>query len=299
MISVKSGARRGRRAPGWGFVAPYVVVLILFGLAPAIYSVVEAFVVTSPFGSPSFSLVKNFVDVISDYRLPAAAANVAIYLLTWLPLLLLVIFVLALAMDAKRTRFARFTQFVTYVPGAITGSAAALLWIFMFSPTVSPIGPLLSLFTGKSGSFITDSTLTVVLAVMGISIGAGGWIVLVYGALTAIPGEILDAAKVDGANAWHTVWHIKLPMIRSYIAFILIVSTAGGFQVFVEPTVIGNAAPGQISHTWSLNELVYSYATTESNDGRASALSVLLLIVCVGLAFIVIKKTNFYSVGDR
>jgi multiple sugar transport system permease protein len=222
-----------------------------------------------------------------------------LYLVLWLPLLLVVVFVLALAMDAKRTRFARLTQFVSYLPGAVTGSAAALLWIFMFSPTVSPIGPALKLFAGKSGSFISDDTLTIVLAVMGVSIGAGGWIVIVFGALTSIPGEILDAAKVDGANAWHTVWHIKLPMIRSYIAFILIVSTAGGFQVFVEPKVIGTASPGQISHTWSLNELVYSYSTIESNDGRASALSILLLIVCVVLALVVIKKTKFYSIGDR
>jgi multiple sugar transport system permease protein len=268
-------------------------------VAPAIYGLYQAFIVTSVVGDPSFSLVQNFIDVLSDYRLPGSAMNVAVYLIIWLPILLLVVFALALAMDAKRTRFATLTRFVTYVPGAVTGAAAALLWLFMFSPNVSPIGGFLRLFTTHNGSFLSDNTFALVLSVMGVAAGAGGWIVVVYGALTGISSDVVESAKLDGANAWQTVWHIKLPLIRSYIAFILIVSTAQGFQVFVEPTVIAAGATGQVSRTWSINQLVYSYATEQSNYGRASALAILLLVVCVGLAVFIITKTKFYSTGDR
>lgn len=293
------GKHRRLASPGWAFVAPYLVILIAFGIAPAIYGLYQAFEVTSVVGPSSFSLTKNFVDVLKDYRLPGAIWNVSKYLLIWLPLLLVVVFALALAMDAKRTKFAALTRFVTYVPGAVTGSAAALLWLFMFSPAVSPIGPFLKLFTDKSGSFLSDQNFALVLSVMGVASGAGGWIVVVYGALIAISGDMIESATLDGANAWDIVWHIKLPLIRSYIAFILIISIAQGFQLFVEPTVISAGATGQVSRTWSINQLVYSYATDQSNYGRASALAILLLLVCLALAVFIITKTKFYSIGDR
>jgi len=208
------------------------------------------------------------------------------------------VFGLALLLDAKRTRFAALTRFVAYVPGAITGSAAALLWLFMFSPVVSPIGPLLSA-VAQGKTFLSDQTLPVVLAVMGISAGAGGWVVVLYGALTAIPQEVIESAVLDGATPWQIARHIKLPLILGYVVFILVVSIAQGFQVFVEPTVLAGGATGQISRTWSINQLAYSYATDQSNYGRAAALSILLLIVCVGLAVLIIKRTNFYRIGDR
>lgn len=297
--SKRLATRRRRRTPAWWFIAPYLVVLIAFAVAPALYGLYQAFVVTSVIGPSSFSFDRNFVDVLSDYRLPGAVAHVATYLAIWLPALLVVVFSLALTLDARRTRFAALTRFVTYVPGAITGAAAALLWLFMFSPSVSPIGPLLRPFSSSNGSFLSDGTLPIVLAVMGIAAGAGGWIVVLYGALTDISSDVLEAARLDGTNALNLVWWIKLPLIRGYIVFILIVSIAQGFQVFVEPTVIAAGAPGQVSQTWSINQLVYSYATSQSNYGRAAALAILLLVVSAALAVFVIKKTNFYSAGDN
>lgn len=301
MISTSSSRSRSQLRPssGWYFVTPYLVVLIAFGFAPAIYGLYQTFIVTSPVGEPYYSLTKNFADVLHDYRLPTASWNVVKYMLIWLPALLVTVFVLALAMDAKRTRFAAITRFVTYVPGAVTGSAAALLWLFMSSPAVSPISGLLKHFVDRSGDFLSDQNFALILAIMGTASGAGGWIVVVYGALVAIPQEIIESAVLDGASAFDTVWHIKLPMIRRYVAFILIISIAQGFQLFVEPTVIAQGAGGQVSRTWSINQLVFSYATDQSNYGRAAALAILLLIVCVVLAVIIITRTKFYSTGNR
>jgi multiple sugar transport system permease protein len=297
--TTRAGVRRTkRRTPAWGFLILYLIVLTLFGVAPAIYGLYQAFIVTSAVGDPSFSLVTNFVDVISDYRIVPSALHVLLYLVIWLPLELIVVFVLALAIDSKRTKFAALTRFVAYVPGAITGSAAALLWLFMFSPAVSPIGGLLSAMA-DGGTFLSDQTLPLVLAVMGIAAGAGGWIIVLYGALTAIPQDIIDSAVLDGASGWQIARLIKLPLIRGYVVFILVVSIAQGFQVFVEPTVLAGGATGQISRTWSINQLAYSYATDQSNYGRAAALSILLLILCVALAVLILKKTNFYRIGDR
>lgn len=278
---------------------PYAVLLTVFGLAPVVYALWTAFQVTPVVGPTHFSLVENFTAVVTDYRIRLASRNVLVYLALWLPTMLVFVFTVALVMDARHTRFAAVTRFVAYVPGAVVGSAAALLWLFMFSPEVSPFRLLIQPFADDEGSAIGDQNLPVILSVMGIAAGAGGWIVLLFGALTAIPQDIIEAARLDGARAWHLVRYVKLPMIRGYVAFILIVSLANGFQVFVEPQVLAAAAPGRVSQYWSVNQIVYSYATGESNYGRASALSLLLLAVCVTAAVVVVTRTRFYSAGRR
>lgn len=278
---------------------PYAVLLTVFGVAPVLYAVWTSFQVTPVVGPDRFSLVENFAAVLTDYRFRLASRNVLVYLVLWLPALLVFVFLVALVMDAKRTRFAKVTRFVAYVPGAVVGSAAALLWLFMFTPSVSPFRLLIEPFADREGSAIRDANLPVILSVMGIAAGAGGWIVLLFGALTAIPRDVLEAARLDGARPWQLVRYVKLPMIRGYVAFIVIVSFANGFQVFVEPQVLAAAAPGRVSQYWSVNQLVYSYATGEANYGRASALSLLLLLVCVTAAVLVITRTRFYSTGER
>jgi multiple sugar transport system permease protein len=299
MSQTLTGRRPSRRRSGWAFAGPYAVILVAFGIIPIVFAIYFAFQVTPIVGATYFSLTKNFVDVLNDYRVPTAALHVGTYLAIWLPVMIVVVFALALVMDARKTRFASIVRFVAYVPGAVTGSAAAVLWLFMFSPQFSPVGFLLRPFAGQDGSIISNDTLAGLVAVLSLSIGAGGWIVLLCGALSAIPEDIIESATLDGANAWQLVTQIKLPLIKNYIGFILIVSFAGGFQVFSEPLVIATGAVGRVSTVWSLNQLVYSYISDDADFGKASALALILLVVCLGVAVLVLTRTRFYAVEKR
>ncbi|TMR90434.1 sugar ABC transporter permease [Nonomuraea basaltis] len=275
--------RRGREKTlaAWLLVGPYVVFLAAFGLAPALYGLWES--------------LGHWGGVITDYRLGDAVRNVALYLVLWLPILVLLVLSLALTLHVKPSRFGAVMRFVYYLPGAVTGSAAALLWLFMISPAVSPFGPLLNVFGAEP---LRGDTLVWVLVVMGVAIHAGGWVVVLYGALTALPRDVLEAASVDGATSWRSTWHIKLPLVRKYVAFVVITSFASGSQVFVEPTVLGTGAPGQISPTWSVNQLAYFFATQEGDFGRAAALSMIMLLVGLAAALVVIYRTRFYRTGE-
>lgn len=142
---------------------------------------------------------------------------------------------------------------------------------------------------------LSGGSVIAVLTVMGVAVHAGGWIVVLYGALNALPKDVLEAAQVDGASAWRTMWHVKLPMVRTYVAFVLISSFASGSQVFVEPTALSTGAPGQISPTWSVNQLAYVYATQDGDFGKAAALSLAMLAVGLLAAWIVITRTRMYA----
>jgi multiple sugar transport system permease protein len=275
----------------WVLVGPYALFLAVFGLAPAGYALWTSFV-----HDGSFAGGRNWSAVLGDYRLTDAAQHVGLYLLLWLPVLLLTVLSLAFTLHARPGRASGAFQLIYYLPGAVTGSAAALLWLFMVSPGNSPFAPLLKLMDVHSATdALSGSSLIAVLAVMGVAVHAGGWIVVLYGALTALPRDVLEAAQVDGASAWRTTWHIKLPMVRTYVAFVLISSFASGSQVFVEPTVLSTGAPGQISPTWSVNQLAYVYATQDGDFGEAAALSLAMLVVGLLAAWIVITRTRMYA----
>ncbi|TDC46527.1 sugar ABC transporter permease [Jiangella ureilytica] len=290
--------RRRRRLAPYVFVAPYALFLVGFGIAPAVYGFYTSLFTDDTDAGTTFAPLTNWGEVLTDYRLADSARNVATYVALWLPSMLVLIFAIALVLHARPGRFAAAMRLVYYVPGAITGSAAALLWLFMVSPQVSPFSPLLDLLGVENATEAVSGNTPLILALMGIAIHAGGWILIVYAALAALPRDVLEAAVIDGASSWQVAMRVKFPMVSRYAALILIATFAAGTQVFVEPTVLATGVPGQISSTWSINQLAYYYATQQGDFGKAAALSLALLLVGLVVALFVIYRTKFYRI-DR
>lgn len=285
--------RRARSA--WLFLLPYLLFVLAFAITPLLYGIYLSF---SRRGG-GFTL-GNWTAVLADDRVTTAVKHVVIFLIAWLPSLVVLVVAVALTLHARRGRFGSVMRFVYFVPGAITGAAAALLWLFMISPDVSPFGPLLRWAGITSASqAIGGPDLPFVLAVMSLFIHAGGWIVVVYGALVALPMDLMDAASIDGCSAWQLAWRIKLPLVRRWVVFMVITSFAVGSQVFAEPEVMATGSPGAISPTWSINQLAYYYATREFDFGKASALSLLLLGACLVAALLLLFGTRFYRTDDH
>ena len=283
--------RRDRIAP-YAFIAPYLGFLIFFGVAPAAYALWVSF--ETP--DQTFAGFENWASVLTDDRLPSSVRNVGSYLGLWLPTMLLLVAGLSLLAHHQGGRLSLASRFAWYLPGAVTGAAAALLWLFMLSPRISPFGPLLEAFGIESGTdLLAGGGLPVVLTIMATMVNAGGWIVVVYASLNAVPDEILDGARVDGASGWQTAIYIKIPHIRPQLALMLIACFAYGTQIFVEPQVLRSAFTSQVSQTWSINQLAYFFATQRGDFGMAAALSLLLLGVGLLMAVFVVKRTNLYA----
>jgi multiple sugar transport system permease protein len=109
---------------------------------------------------------------------------------------------------------------------------------------------------------------------------------------------VLEAAQIDGAGPVNTALRIKLPYLRRSLVLMVIACFAYGTQLFVEPTILTSAFQSQVSSTWSLNQLAYTYATQEGSFGKASALSILLLLITLIPACILIFRTRFYAIDD-
>jgi multiple sugar transport system permease protein len=289
--------QRRRRRPwhAYAFVAPYVLFLLAFGLGPAVYAVWLSVTDTTAPGVTITGLT-NYSSVWNDFRLGNAAMDVLTYMAYCLPTLIVLVLFLALMLHAHPGRFSSAMRMIYYLPGAITGAAAALVWLFMLSPDVSPFSWLLRGLGLQTRDTILTNYLPQAIAVMVLMAATGGWVVIMYGGLNSISTEILEAATVDGCNRIQVALFIKLPSLARYIVFILILSFAGGTQLFVEPQILWGATQQQVSPVWSLNQLAYSYAFNDDNFGKSAAVSVGLLAVGLLAALLVIFRTSFYRI---
>jgi multiple sugar transport system permease protein len=175
-----------------------------------------------------------------------------------------------------------------------------LIALFVFDPQVSPFRGLLNAFGYQQlVDVIQPGHLPLLFTLLGFFAGAGGWIAILYGGLKGIPTEIIESAKIDGASAWQTAFHIKLPAIRRYVIYLFIVTFAGNIQLFTEPQLIGASFSyvgiATISPTWSPNQLGYFFAFTDGNFGAAAAMSLLMVAVGLAGAILVIRLTGFFS----
>ena len=290
---LKHRAKLMGRVNGMLMFLPYFVLLVMFAIVPIVMaaSVSMEKSMTNPDG-----LFGNYLFVLQDFRFLPAVINVSLFLLIYLPAMLIVVAGLSLLLDSIQSRYTVPLRLAYLVPAGITGSVAILVWYFMLEPTYSPFAPIFAEFGWTQGTDIFNaSNLIYIFALMTFFTGAGNWIVIQYGSLQSIPDDVLEAARIDGANAFQIAFQIKLPLIRKYLIYMLILVMAAGLQIFVEPYLISSSVYPGIAKDWSLNQLGYTLAFLGSNLGAATALSLMLLLVMVVLALIVIFRTDFFD----
>ena len=273
--------------------APYLILLVAFGVIPIAVAAVTSLqaATLNPGGGPL-----NYLVALQDFRFLPALGNVGIFLLIYVPSMLIVVALMSLLLDTVQGRWSLPLRLTYIVPASLSGATAVLVWYFLLEPTLSPYQGILQAMGITQGVEIWRAgNLAWIFALMAFFTGAGNWIVVQYGSLQSVPDDILEAARIDGANAWQVAWHVKLPLIQKYLVYMGILVFAAGLQVFVEPQLISSSVYPGLASNWSLNQLSYSFAFQSNNLGGAAALSLMLLLVCVIGAIVVIFRTDFFD----
>jgi multiple sugar transport system permease protein len=291
VTTAETRPRRSRAAPG--FVAGYVILLVAFGVVPTAYAIYFAF--TDSGGT--FAGLSNFAVAAADFRFLPSIGHVALYLVCWLAGLVVLVVGLALLLHRLAARgISRTLRLLYYLPGALAGAASVMVWLFLLDPAVSPIGFLLRALGYQTfGQVIAPGSLPVLFAMIAFWTGAGGWIVVMYGALNTISPEVLEAARIDGAGGWQTARRIQLPLLRKWIAYMVILAFAGGTQLFVEPQLLSQASVGVAGRDYSPNQLSYDFAFQNDDVNTAAAISVELLVVGLVVAAVFVVRSGFFD----
>jgi len=272
---------------------PYLLLLLMFGVLPIAYALGLSFFDTIEMVFWGFT---NYQFVFDDFRVSASVANVLTFVAIWVAMTVVGVATLSLMLDSIGRRTAAVLRTIYFLPGAVTSSAIVVLWLFVLDPSVSPFQPILHLFGWATRADVLSGIgLSGIFAVMAYFAGSGGWIVVFGGALSSLPTEVMEAARIDGASRFQLAIRIKLPMIWRSLVLMAILSFAGGLQLFVEPQLMAFTGGQFTQNDWSLNQMAFQYAFRMGDFGASAALSTLLVGFSIAIALVLVFATKFYK----
>jgi multiple sugar transport system permease protein len=273
-------------------VVGYAVLLVVVGIYPAGYALNLAL---TSFGG-AFTGLTNFINTYNQGFLVPAFEHIGIFLAIWLTALVVIVIGLSLVMHTLAGRVSAGFRLLFYLPAAFAGSASVLLWLFMLQPGVSPWDFVLQTLGYKTlGDSLVSGNLPIVYALIAFWTGAGSWILVIHGALANVPEEVLEAAQLDGAGPLQTAFRVKLPLIKKWVVYMLIVAFAGGTQLFTEPQLVSQANLGLVDPVWSPNTLATYLAFQYNNFNWAAAISIDLLAVALVCSGLLVFRTGLFK----
>ena len=292
--TTKSAPRRRRRSgTPYVMLLPALVLFAVFLAAPIVYTVYLSFqklVVTGLGLGPGaqkqvWAGLANYANVLSDAAFLQSALRVLIYGVILVPSMLILALLFALLLDSRRSRARGFSRISIFLPYAVPAVISSLIWGFLYLPAVSPFYGLASVLGWKNPPQLLGGNL-VILAVANIALwgGVGFNMVIMYTALKAIPSELYEAAKLDGASDVQIALRIKVPIITPSLIMTAIFGMISTLQVFAEPTTL-KPLSNAISSTFTPLMTVYRDAFTRNDIYSASAASVLIALATFILSF--------------
>ncbi|MFC9328903.1 carbohydrate ABC transporter permease [Kitasatospora sp. NPDC057015] len=289
--------RRGRYGAPAVLLAPFLALFTACTLVPVGYALGLSLYTEHSSGlgfggsESVFSGLDNYTRALGDEAFRDGFLTIAQYCVLYIPLMTGLALLLALLLDSALTRARRFFQLALFIPHAVPGIIAALIWMYLYTPGISPVLDVLDALGAQPDPLGHPLPAVVNMALWQWS---GYNMVIFYAALQAIPREVLEAAVVDGAGPLRTALNIKIPLIRPSLAMVGLFTVIGSLQLFTEPMILHNTAPG-VTSTWTPNMYVYTAAFERGDYGLAAASSVLLAVAAAGLSFVVTRVTRSRS----
>jgi multiple sugar transport system permease protein len=236
-----------------------------------------------------FAGLGNYVTALTSNDFVASFGRVVLIGAVQVPVMLTIALFLALLLDSVFSPFRRTFRLIYFLPYALPGVIAAIMWSFLYQPSVGPLTQWLSAI-GVDANFLSDNLVYFSLGNM-MTWGYTGFNMLIlYSALQAIPKELGEAASMDGAGWWRTVWHVKIPAVRPAILLTAVFSIIGTAQLYNDPAILSKVAPA-ISSTFT--PIMSAQQSAASNNYQlAAAKSVILALVTLVLSFGFLKFTQ-------
>ncbi|MCR3754487.1 MULTISPECIES: carbohydrate ABC transporter permease [Lentzea] len=277
-------------------MAPFFLLLVTVFLIPTGTAVwLSFFAADQPglgFGPEStvFVGLRSYGAVLSDPTFLGSLLTVVLYCLLYIPLMVAGALTLALLLDSGVAKLRSWAQMSLYLPHAVPGIIAALIWLYLYTPGLSPI---IDLFAKADVQISFLGIDTVLPSIVNIALWSnlGYNMVIFYAALQAVPREVLEASVVDGAGPVKQALRIKAPLVRGAIVTVGIFTLIWALQLFTEPVLLSQSTP-MISARFSPSMYIYDAAFTRNNYGLAAAASVVLLAFTVALSYGVTRWTN-------
>ncbi|PNI07603.1 ABC transporter permease [Arthrobacter sp. AFG7.2] len=273
---------------GWTFILPNFLGFLAFTLIPVIAAFALSFMEWTSFTAPRWVGLENFQRMFQSDTFWVALRNTVVYALGHVPLTMALALLLAMLLNRKLKGigFFRVAIFFPYITSLV---AVAVVWNMLFSPDSGPINQFLNSIGIAETPGWTSSSDWAMPAVIITSVwrDMGYYMVLYLAGLQAIPGELYEAAEVDGASPWQRFWNVTIPSLRPTTFFVVVMLTVSSFKVFDLIVVMTNGGPGR--STTVLSQLIYQEGIGEGKFGYSSAISLVLFLIVLTVTVLQFK----------
>jgi alpha-glucoside transport system permease protein len=263
--------------------------MLIFLVYPVVNTIFLSFMSAN---STEFRGLENFVFVTTDGNMRAAIVNNLVWLLLFAPIT--VVLGLMMAVLSERVRYERVVRAILFTPMAISFVAAGVIWKFMYDyrpPGAPQTGTLNAIYTTLTGDvpqpwLINPGTNNYALIFVAVWMFVGFCMVILSSGLKGISTELLEAARVDGANEWKLFFHITLPLVRPTLLVVLTTMIIAALKVFDVVYVLTNGN----YNTDVIGTRMYKEMFSARNFGHASAIAVVLLLVTLPVIIVNVRQ---------
>lgn len=274
-------------------ILPTAVFVALFTAWPVLLSIYQSFfrqrMTIARFREPTFIGLGNYIDLFSDPYFIQVIKNTLYYVLGTVPISIMLGFLFALLVNRK-VRGIGFFRLAFFHPMVLPMVSAATIWLFLFTPNYGLFNTALE-FLGYSGpQNWTGNPDLALLSVIIVAIwkNSGYYMIFYLAGMQNLPDNIYEAAALDGANGWQTLWKITLPLLRRTTLFITIVAFIDAFRTVDHIFVLTSGGPSRAS-TVLLFEL-WQQRFEYQDIGASAAITVIFVVVLLGFTV-----TNFLT----
>ncbi|MDZ7262892.1 MAG: sugar ABC transporter permease [candidate division KSB1 bacterium] len=279
---------------GYLLVLPYILHFALFVAFPLGFSFLLVFHRWDILSPMKWVGLNNFVRLSKDLLFFKAIGNTFIFLLIHIPLQMAIALLLAEFLNQK-IRFRGFFRASYFLPVVVSGVVITILWQQLYAQDTGVINTLLAKIGLRKLPWLTSTQLAMpAIAIMATWKNVGLYIVLFLVGLQSIPGYLYEAADIEGASHWKKFRYITLPMLNPTLIMVVIISTIGGFSLFIEPYIMTGGGP--MNSTLSAMLYIYRQAFSFYHMGYAATLGFFFALVVFSVVLIQ-KKVVEREVG--
>ncbi|GIO87639.1 sugar ABC transporter permease [Paenibacillus faecis] len=274
------------------FIGPHLILFIVFILVPTIYGIYASFTKWNLLGDPVWVGFENYKTILFDSTSTFNAQfmngmkNTLIFVGLSVPILIVIPLMVAVALEHKKVKMKGLMQSILYIPGLISISAAALIWLLIFNKQLGITG---NVFGSQIPWPANQPYAWIIIIVITVWGGVGGNMIIYRASINGVAKDLYEAAEMDGAGSIRKFTSITLPSIRFPLIYTFVMTTGGAFNVFGQPLMMTKGGPQQSTHVLMMYIRQLAFGHGESIAGMASAMAVLL-----GLVILIISAMQYY-----
>lgn len=274
-----------RNWSGWWFVGPFMLVFSLVFIAPLLYAIYLSLFRETLIGGNSFVGFENYALALKDPKFWDATIRVSLFLVIQVPIMLFLAMFAALALDSARLRWVPFYRLSIFLPYAVPGVVAVMIWGYMYGSQFGMVADLNNFFGIELPSPLASNLIMLSIGNIVTWEFVGYNMLIFFSALKAVPQELYEAAEIDGAGTFRTIWSIKLPNIRGAILIATLFSIIGSFQLFNEPTIMQVIAPNSITSYFTPNMYAFNLSFSGAQFNYAAAIAIISGLITMVVAY--------------